>query len=316
MDRAARYADAEAAKKRKKEQEEGRGRKDKAPLEECKAPQPHRHEYAKGPRLNPTRYLTPLTQPVGTILAHAEGQGIVMFLKEECMKISSRGDPNKYCRFHRQKGHDTDECILLKRQIEELIQMGYLGQFIKKPGQAQGQKKGNVWRKGGWSGPRHLVRGTTTTAPRRRKRRRRTPSPRRSVSFTLSLGGPEGGDSPVERKRWARSFYVGEVTRAPHEKKPKREPITFTDADLPDGPLPHRDALVVKLDINNVVVHRVLVDTGSSVNVMYYDTFTQLGLSRNQLEQVRTPPIRVHGRFNSDVGVDQSGGRDRRPTSY
>ncbi|XP_019185998.1 PREDICTED: uncharacterized protein LOC109180744 [Ipomoea nil] len=72
MDKAARYTDAEAAEKRKKEQEEGRGRKDKAPQEERKAPRPHRREYTEGPRLNPTRYLTPLTQPVGTILAHAE----------------------------------------------------------------------------------------------------------------------------------------------------------------------------------------------------------------------------------------------------
>ncbi|XP_019161978.1 PREDICTED: uncharacterized protein LOC109158519 [Ipomoea nil] len=78
MDKAARYADVEAAEKRKKEQEEGRGRKDKAPQEERKAPRPHRREYAEGPRLNPTRYLTPLTQPVGTILAHAEDQGIVV----------------------------------------------------------------------------------------------------------------------------------------------------------------------------------------------------------------------------------------------
>ncbi|XP_019158321.1 PREDICTED: uncharacterized protein LOC109155047 [Ipomoea nil] len=49
MDKAVRYADAEAAEKRKKEQEEGRGRKDKAPQEERKAPRPHRREYAEGP---------------------------------------------------------------------------------------------------------------------------------------------------------------------------------------------------------------------------------------------------------------------------
>ncbi|XP_019160717.1 PREDICTED: uncharacterized protein LOC109157271 [Ipomoea nil] len=296
MDKAARYADAEAAEKRKKEQEEGRGRKDKAPQEERKAPRPHRREYAEGPRLNPTRYLTPLTQPVGTILTHAEDQGIVVFPKEECMKISARGDPNNYCRFYRQKGHDTDECILLKRQIEELIQMGYLGQFIKRPGQAQGQaqgqKPGNVWRKGGGQAP-------STSAPRKRdhhdhsseeeEKTTEDSQPPKKRAIYVIFGGPEGGDSPAERKRWARSLYVGEVTRTPHEKRPKREPIMFTDADLPDGPLPHRDALVVKLDINNVVVHRVLVDTGSSVNVMYYDTFTLLGLSRGELEQVRTP---------------------------
>ncbi|XP_019149861.1 PREDICTED: uncharacterized protein LOC109146664 [Ipomoea nil] len=268
--------------------------------------------------MNPTRYLTPLTHPVGTILAHAEDQGIVVFPKEECMKISAKGDPNKYYRFHRQKGHDTDECILLKRQIEQLIQMGYLGQFIKKPGQgqeqAQGQKQSNVWRKGGGQAP------SISAPPRKRdhhdhssdeeEKTTEDSQPPKKRAIYVIFGGPEGGESLAERKRWARSLYVGEVTRTPHEKKPKREPITFTDADLPDGPLPHRDALVVKLDINNVVVHRVLVDTGSSVNVMYYDTFTQLGLSRGQLEPIRTPlsgfmgdSIETEGSINLEVEI-------------
>ena len=37
-----------------------------------------------------------------------------------------KGDPNKrnrnkYCRFHRDHGHDTDECFDLKQQVESLI---------------------------------------------------------------------------------------------------------------------------------------------------------------------------------------------------
>ena len=46
-----------------------------------------------------------------------------------------KGDPNKrnrnkYCRFHRDHGHDTDECFDLKQQIENLIRQGKLRNFI------------------------------------------------------------------------------------------------------------------------------------------------------------------------------------------
>lgn len=46
---------------------------------------------------------------------------------------------------------------------------------------------------------------------------------------------------------------------------------------------------MIKIDISNAIVHRVLVDTGCSVNMMYSDSFTQLGLSRSQLNEVKTP---------------------------
>ena len=46
-----------------------------------------------------------------------------------------KGDPNKhnknkYCRFHRDYGHDTDECYDLKLQIDNLIRQGKLRHFV------------------------------------------------------------------------------------------------------------------------------------------------------------------------------------------
>ena len=46
-----------------------------------------------------------------------------------------KGDPNKrnrskYCRFHRDHGHDTDECFDLKKQVENLIRQGKLKSFL------------------------------------------------------------------------------------------------------------------------------------------------------------------------------------------
>ena len=48
-----------------------------------------------------------------------------------------KGDPNKhskdkYCRFHRNHGHDTANCNDLKQQIEALIRQGKLQRFVRK----------------------------------------------------------------------------------------------------------------------------------------------------------------------------------------
>ncbi|XP_010275029.1 PREDICTED: uncharacterized protein LOC104610215 [Nelumbo nucifera] len=47
-----------------------------------------------------------------------------------------RGDPNnrnpnKYFHFHKDVGHDTENCRNLKNEIEDLIKRGYLRHFIK-----------------------------------------------------------------------------------------------------------------------------------------------------------------------------------------
>ncbi|XP_075648686.1 uncharacterized protein LOC142619444 [Castanea sativa] len=41
-------------------------------------------------------------------------------------------DKRKYCRFHKDHGHYTEDCRDLKEQIEELIQKGKLQKFVKK----------------------------------------------------------------------------------------------------------------------------------------------------------------------------------------
>ena len=48
-----------------------------------------------------------------------------------------KGNPNrrskvKYCRFHRDHGHDTADCYNLKQQIEALIKQGKLQRFVRK----------------------------------------------------------------------------------------------------------------------------------------------------------------------------------------
>ncbi|GJW54809.1 reverse transcriptase domain-containing protein [Tanacetum coccineum] len=48
---------------------------------------------------------------------------------------------NKFCDFHNDKGHSTDECMRLKKQIEELVQAGKLSHLIKEIKQGRDQTK-------------------------------------------------------------------------------------------------------------------------------------------------------------------------------
>ena len=41
-------------------------------------------------------------------------------------------DKNKYCRFLKDHGHNTEDCRDLKEQIEELIRKGKLQKYVKK----------------------------------------------------------------------------------------------------------------------------------------------------------------------------------------
>ncbi|GJT71106.1 hypothetical protein Tco_1030392 [Tanacetum coccineum] len=46
---------------------------------------------------------------------------------------------SKFCEFHREVGHTTDECMHLKRQIEEMLKAGKLSHLIKELKQSNGK---------------------------------------------------------------------------------------------------------------------------------------------------------------------------------
>ena len=55
--------------------------------------------------------------------------------------------------------------------------------------------------------------------------------------------------------------------------------ITFDDSDMIGLTLPHIDPLVVELRVNRFTIERILIDQGSTSEVMYYKTFINLGFN-------------------------------------
>ena len=69
-----------------------------------------------------------------------------------------------------------------------------------------------------------------------------------------------------------------EEPAAPIAKRWKSDAITFTDKDARGIQTFHDDAVVISLIIANYDVKRVLVDNGSSANMLFYEAFQKMNL--------------------------------------
>ena len=64
--------------------------------------------------------------------------------------------------------------------------------------------------------------------------------------------------------------------------------ITFSDSDMEDCKHPHDDPLVIRVVVANKTIHRVLVDNGSSVDIIFASAFDKMGIGREKLEPINT----------------------------
>ena len=81
-------------------------------------------QFERRRRYSPQRF-TPLTASVSQVLLEVRNEQFLRWPTQMKSDPATR-DNTKYCEFHRDYGHRTDNCIQLKREIEYLIQRGYL----------------------------------------------------------------------------------------------------------------------------------------------------------------------------------------------
>ena len=105
----------------------------------------------------------------------------------------------------------------------------------------------------------------------------------------MILGGfAGGGESSSTQKAHLcniRSTYIGEIQAV--SKLPRLDnTITFSDSDLEGCQHPHDDPLVVRAIVANTTVHRVLIDNGSSADIIFASAFDKI--RREKLDPVNT----------------------------
>ena len=222
-------------------------------------------------RYSPQRF-TPLTASVSQVLREVRNEQFLRWPTQMKSNPTTR-DNTRYCEFHRDYGHRTDDCIQLKREIEYLIRRGYLRRFIAPENQSQNQAQNQA--------------PAQQPPPRQTTTQHQQPL---GEIHVISGGFAGGGESCSARKAHLRSIRSAEIVDIQAVSKLLRldTSITFSDSDLEGCQHPHDDPLVVCAVVANKAVHRVLVDNESSVDIIFTSAFDKMGIGRERLEPVNT----------------------------
>ncbi|XP_074356814.1 uncharacterized protein LOC141696588 [Apium graveolens] len=180
---------------------------------------------------------------------------------------AGRPPSSRYCEYHEDTGHTTEQCFQLSNLIEGKIRRGQLVHYV--------QQEDN---------PRSHHRDQEDR-----------------VIDVIFGGAASGGFSHNSRKTYAREvFNVNPST----VKRPRANPtpvISFSDDDYHPGLIEgHQDALVITTRVGNNTVKKMLVDNGSFVDVLYYHAFSRMDIGDRRLENSRTP---LYGFTGNEVHV-------------
>ena len=179
----------------------------------------------------------------------------------------AKRDMTKYFDFYKDHGHRTDDCIQLKKEIEFLIRRGHLYRYVAP----------EDWNR-------------APPPPPRQPALAQHQQPLGEINV-ISEGFAGGGESSSARKAHLRSFKPGETLEVQAMfKLPRLDTIiSFSNADLEGCQQPHDDPLVIRAVVANKMVHRVLIDNGSSADIIFTSAFDKMGIGREKLE-----PMNAH----------------------
>ena len=79
--------------------------------------------------------------------------------------------------------------------------------------------------------------------------------------------------------------------------------IEFSEEDARHLHHPHDDALVVSIWVGDYNTHRILVDNGSSIDILYNPAYQQMRIDKEWLVPTNAPLVRLEGIKVYPLGV-------------
>uniref|UniRef100_A0A2N9EL41 RNA-directed DNA polymerase n=1 Tax=Fagus sylvatica TaxID=28930 RepID=A0A2N9EL41_FAGSY len=211
---------------------------------------------------------TPLNTPIDKLLLQIQDDPSLRWPGKIRSDPNSR-PKNLYCRFHRDHGHLTEDCVALKEQVETLIRQGKLQKYVSRPANTRPAKP----------------------PAQREQTEHNRPGPVGEIRTII--GGPaSGGTSRASRKAYARQVHnIMVVQRPPKNVRLDDQIISFSEEDARGTHQPHDDALVITINIAGFTTRRVMVDNGSSADILYLPTYQQMRLDKDKLRPMDAPLV-------------------------
>ncbi|KAG7564137.1 Early growth response protein 1 C-terminal [Arabidopsis suecica] len=208
------------------------------------------------------------------------------------------GDKQEYCEHHKTFGHHTSRCRSLGAILAAKFLVGELGTNITlkdlEPEQVQPEQV-------------DTTRGPEPREPEAPKRIRGTPDEEhdgtRQRIHTIMGGSAFCPDTVATIKAYQRRAEASSNWLRPFDQP--NDVFMFEESETNGLDRPHNDPLVITLAIGDHDVSRVLIDTGSTINVIFYETLRQMNISMSQVNQTPRPVLGFSGETLMTLGTIQ-----------
>lgn len=87
------------------------------------------------------------------------------------------------------------------------------------------------------------------------------------------------------------SWEAEQLSKRPRRKRRDQNIISFSVKDLVRIYNPNNDPIVVSMMKDKHPIRKILVDSRSSINMLFYDTFVHMNLPLSQLKLVSMPLV-------------------------
>ena len=206
----------------------------------------------KAPR---TVKFTHLVMPVDKIFVQIKDEHYLKWPRP--LHSSPNVCDKEYCRFHKNHDHYTEDCRDLKEQIEELIRKGKLQRFVKKGEPSRSRDDHKNQHKASPRDEDHTFQ--------------RPPSMVREIK-TITGGPSTSGLFKSLKKACQRQINNVHIIPPFKQRRTDRD-VFFSEEDARGVKQPHDDPLVIMLTIEGFNTRRILVDNGSSADIIYLFAF-------------------------------------------